>query len=67
MVERAKQWALGVCWLCRQTTRVTFIGPLTVNGISAPGFACLDCCDWSLAYVRRWTREQDAQASQAAS
>lgn len=55
-----KTWLVGLCWLCRKADKpVTFIGPLTVNGVTAPGFACQGCCDWSLMYVRAYTRQWD--------
>lgn len=55
-----KRWVMGLCWLCRKSDQpVTFIGPVTVNGVTAPGFACKGCCDWSCAYVSAYTRQLD--------
>ncbi|MEV7283770.1 hypothetical protein AB0O01_04245 [Streptomyces sp. NPDC093252] len=50
----------SVCWLCRADKPVLFIGPLTVNGRTAPGFACADCCTWSDRYVCAYLRMHDA-------
>ncbi|WP_267886173.1 hypothetical protein [Streptomyces sp. MUSC 125] len=42
---------------------MTFIGPITVNGITAPGFACAGCCNWSKQYVDAYTRQYDARSA----
>lgn len=58
----AKRWVVGLCWLCRKPDQpVIFIGPVTVDGVTAPGFACEGCCDWSARYVRAYTRQLDAR------
>ncbi|MGW5773151.1 hypothetical protein ACWEVY_28865 [Streptomyces longwoodensis] len=36
-----------------------FIGPVTVNGVEAPGFACNGCIEWSNRYVRAYNRQYD--------
>lgn len=58
-----RRWLLGLCWLCRREESVAFIGPLTVNGVTAPGYACQGCCDWSREYVAAWTQQHDARAA----
>lgn len=60
----AKQWSRGLCWLCRKPDQpVTLIGPVTVLGVTAPGFACRGCCEWSRQYVNAWTRQYGARAA----
>lgn len=50
-------WQVGLCWLCRRDEqRVLFIGPVEVNGLAAPGFACEDCIEWSRRYVHAWNQ-----------
>lgn len=71
MTLRKKRWAPGLCWMCRTADQlVTFIGPVTVNGLTAPGFACRGCCEWSGWYVRAYnakldTSEPHSMASEA--
>lgn len=56
------RWAVGLCWLCRSSDQaVVFIGPVTVNGVTAPGFACRGCCDWSRHYVTAYNTQRDAR------
>ncbi|SES49672.1 hypothetical protein SAMN04487983_10883 [Streptomyces sp. yr375] len=60
----AKRWLIGLCWLCRTSDQpVTFIGPVTVNGVTAPGFACAGCCEWSRKYVSAYTRQYDTRSA----
>lgn len=56
------RWVVGLCWLCRKPDQsVIFIGPVTVDGVTAPGFACEGCCDWSRRYVSAYTQQLDAR------
>lgn len=60
----AKRRLMGLRWLCRKPDQsVIFIGPVTVNGVTAPGFACAGWWDWSRRYVRAYAQPLDARTA----
>ncbi|SED65093.1 hypothetical protein SAMN05216489_04019 [Streptomyces sp. 3213] len=57
-----RQWVSGTCLLCRRSDQlVIFIGPVEVGGLSAPAFACGDCCEWCRWVVRSYHQQWDAR------
>jgi hypothetical protein len=57
-----RQWVSGTCLLCRRSDQpVIFIGPVEVGGLSAPVFACSDCCEWCRWVVRSYHQQWDTR------